>query len=460
MRADGRIARVFLLLSMSPTCSDTFDMNQPLITIARLLLLSLSALAPSLADAQVTYQVNTVADLIDSDTNDNVCNTSANNCSLRAALMQTNARVAAGQIDILLPPGVYLLTRPISGANGADSGGLNLTAALGVNQIVFLTGAGAANTIIDGNQLDGVLQIDAGRTALVQRLTIRNGNRRSPNSGGGIRSRADFLSVSDSVIELNRAANGGGIAQEGGQLGIERSSIRSNNALNGGGFYSTSAATDTEIRNSVLHHNQSTNGGGLFVDGSRTAMVTSTVSNNVANTDGGGIFSNGNAGSTMFIESASVIDNDADHDRDQLGGTGGGIYDVLFGIRVDVRNSLIARNTYLGFFDDDCVGSLNAFGRNLFGTLEGCSIAQTAARGLVAPESIGPLLNNGGPTLTHALLLGSAAINGTLDNGLCFVSTDQRGAPRVAGLRCDVGAYEFGSIVPIVELIFKDGFEQ
>ena len=424
-------------------------MNQLLSAIARLLLLSLSALAPSLAEAQITFRVNTVADLIDTNISDNVCNTSANNCSLRAALMQTNARVAAGQIDILLPPGIYLLTR-----------GLNLTAALGVDQVVYLTGAGAANTIIDGNQLDGVLQIEAGRRAWVRRLTIRNGNRLSPNSGGGIHSRADGLIVSECVIELNRAAaNGGGIAQERGQLIVELSSIRSNIALNGGGIYSALAVGSTDITQSVVHHNQAINGGGFFVDGLATDIRTSSVSNNVANTDGGGIFSRGGGGAAMLITSSSVIDNDADHDRDQLGGTGGGIYDVAGGVRVDVRNSLIARNTQLGFFDDDCFGSLNTSGRNLFGTLTGC-ITNTATSGLVAPDSLGPLLNNGGPTLTHALLLGSAAINGTLDSVPCADNTaDQRGAPRVAGFRCDVGAYEFGSIVPIVELIFKDGFE-
>ena len=443
---------------MSPTCSDTFDMNQPLITIARLLLLSLSALAPSLADAQVTYQVNTVADLIDSDTNDNVCNTSANNCSLRAALMQTNARVAAGVTEIRLPPGVYLLTRPISGANGADSGGLNLTAPLSANQIVGLTGAGAANTIIDGNQLDGVLQIDAGRGAVVKGLTIRNGNRLSPNFGGGILSRGDLVFVEDCVIELNRATNGGGIAQERGQLEIERSSIRSNNALKGGGIYLGFIADRSFIRRSVVHHNRSTDGGGLFVDSTVTRLLNSTVSNNVADTNGGGILSRGLAGSIMLIDSSSIIDNDADHDRDQLGGTGGGIHEIAGGVRVDVQNSLIARNTYLGFFDDDCIGSLNAFGRNLFGTLAGCAIANTEARGLVAPDSIGLLLNNGGPTLSHALLLGSAAINVAFSSGVCFeTATDQRGAPRVFGLRCDVGAYEFGSLVPFER--FANGFE-
>jgi hypothetical protein len=434
-------------------------MNQPLITIARLLLLGLSALAASLAEAQVTYQVNTVADLIDSNTSDGVCNTSANNCSLRAALMQTNARVEAGRIDILLPPGVYLLTRPISGANGADSGGLNLTAPLGVNQDVFLTGAGATNTIIDGNQLDGVLQID-GRQTQVRRLTIRNGNRLNPGTGGGIYTRASTLEIFDCVIERNRSNRGGGLYVEFGTVFVTRSTLRANSALLGGGAYVKFGAfpffSFLYVYESAIHQNLALNGAGIFTSGSGE-IRNSTISSNYADINGGGIYAE--AFNDIRISSSSIIGNDSDHDRDQTGGVGGGIYVVNSSYPPKVTNTLIAGNTNLGFFDDDCVGSLDAFGRNLFGRLEGCSIANTAAQGLVAPDSIGPLQDNGGPTLTHALLLGSAAINGTLGSLGCITTIDQRGAPRVAGLRCDVGAYEFGSIVPIEPLIFKDGFE-
>ena len=54
---------------------------------------------------------------------------------------------------------------------------------------------------------------------------------------------------------------------------------------------------------------------------------------------------------------------------------------------------------------------------------------------------LGPLANNGGPTLTMALLPGSPAIDAG-DNTLA-PPTDQRGFPRPAGLACDIGAYEY-----------------
>jgi hypothetical protein len=55
---------------------------------------------------------------------------------------------------------------------------------------------------------------------------------------------------------------------------------------------------------------------------------------------------------------------------------------------------------------------------------------------------LGPLANNGGPTLTHALLAGSPAID-TGSNPLAL-SFDQRGSgfARTAGAQTDIGAFE------------------
>jgi hypothetical protein len=60
-----------------------------------------------------------------------------------------------------------------------------------------------------------------------------------------------------------------------------------------------------------------------------------------------------------------------------------------------------------------------------------------------ADPLLGPLADNGGPTLTHALLPGSPAINAA---PTCAVTTDQRGLPRSSP--CDSGSYEFG-VTPV-----------
>ncbi len=42
---------------------------------------------------------------------------------------------------------------------------------------------------------------------------------------------------------------------------------------------------------------------------------------------------------------------------------------------------------------------------------------------------------------------------------LRMLASDQRGAPRIFGVRCDIGAFEFGASAPSLEPIFKNGFE-
>jgi len=63
---------------------------------------------------------------------------------------------------------------------------------------------------------------------------------------------------------------------------------------------------------------------------------------------------------------------------------------------------------------------------------------------------LGPLADNGGPTLTMALLPGSPAIDAG-DTSLA-PATDQRGFPRPAGLAADIGAFEYGSVMPAITI--------
>ncbi len=63
---------------------------------------------------------------------------------------------------------------------------------------------------------------------------------------------------------------------------------------------------------------------------------------------------------------------------------------------------------------------------------------------------LGPLADNGGPTLTMALLPGSPAIDA--GNTSLAPATDQRGFPRPAGLAADIGAFEYGSVMPTIAI--------
>jgi hypothetical protein len=429
--------------------------------IMRIALLGVATATAASAHADVTFNVNSTLDLIDDNTNDGVCHTSANSCSLRAAIMQANHWSNPEFAIINLPAGVYGLTIPVpsSGFDGEASGNLNLTAPLTADQRIVINGAGPATTIIDGNpngnQASGVFNIAGGRSARVAHLSIRNGN--SGFLGGAIWNQG-ALSLIDSVLYGNRASGDGGGIYNSGTLTMSASTLRSNTARDsGGGIY---VFGPTTIRDSTIHGNSADNGGGIYNNVDALAITNSTISQNAADTNGGGIFSR----IVAFIYNTSVIGNDADHDRDQNGGIGGGVFvDAGLGSRFVVVNTLIAGNT---LFDapiyNDCNGALETYGRNLFGEVAGCSFPNSVTWGMVALETLGPLQDNAGPTFTHALLPGSSAIDGASNSLGCGDETgtplaaDQRGAPRIVGQRCDVGAYEFGANV---DPVFRNGFD-
>jgi hypothetical protein len=65
----------------------------------------------------------------------------------------------------------------------------------------------------------------------------------------------------------------------------------------------------------------------------------------------------------------------------------------------------------------------------------------TGSRASPLDPKLGPLEDNGGPTLTMALLPGSPAID--TGDTTAAPPTDQRGVPRPFSLAADIGAFEF-----------------
>jgi hypothetical protein len=260
-----------------------------------------------------------------------------------------------------------------------------------------------------------------------------------------------------SILDANAGASGGGASvRPGGALLVEDSTIVDNEASFGGGldvgglFVSSRSAI---VSNSALF------GGGLYVETTGEVVVSNaTVSANTALESGGGLYLEGSPALNIF--STTIAFNQADSDLDGTG-DGGGVFneDAVF----NIRHCLVAGN-YV--FDpqsnpDDCVGTVHSFGRNLFGDVAGCAVVTgSGSWGLLnGLELLGPLAWNGGPTPTHALHLGSNAVDGGDPVHGCItangvpLTVDQRGEPRTVGTLCDIGAYERGP------LVFSDGFE-
>ena len=96
--------------------------------------------------------------------------------------------------------------------------------------------------------------------------------------------------------------------------------------------------------------------------------------------------------------------------------------------------------------DGDCDGSgrLVSNGYNIESPSNTCSFDEAKGDQFNVTEeqlNLGPLQDNGGGTMTHALLPGSVAIDVTPAD-MCEVDEDQRGEPRPGGAMCDVGAFE------------------
>ena len=405
------------------------------------------------AGAQIVFQVDSTLDEIDDDLLDGICHTDSGTCSLRAAIMQANLATGAGA-TILLPAGTYGLTRPIVGSDGPDSGDLNLTTPTAGNPPISIVGAGPAVTVIDANQQYRVIDVAAGRTALLSGVRISGGL--TPGSGGGIISFGSLILHACSIDENVAGTFGGGIAAYG-PLSLIESTVSANTSINfaGGGIF----ASSVEMTGSTISGNQALagHGGGLVVSGGPLRASSSTISGNSAAQDAGGIMFASSVGSADLYN-VSIVFNRGDSDGN-LTGVSGGVW-VGFTSVFSVRNSLIAGNTLVGSaLDNDCFGTIGSYGRNLFGTDDACTIlAVTGSWTLLdSLDGIGPLAMNGGGTATHALLPGSNAIDGGDPELGCIdgegpIATDQRGAPRTFGDACDLGAYESGTL-------FLDDFE-
>lgn len=365
------------------------------------------------------------------------------NCSLREAIYAANLDTSvdacpagSGADTIMVPSGIYVLSIVDAFDDNMGSVGTDLD----VRADLTIVGAGASSTIIDGNALDWVFEVE-GVTAELSNLTVRNGVSGIFNNYGdvtlknsivsghtlsGIYNAAggDHLVVINSLITNNSSDWGGGIA---GGVKLIDSTVSGNTAGAGGGI-----AGDSTIINSVISGNTASAGGGLYRGGK---VINSTISDNVADY-GGGIYTES---APIELINATISGNTA-HVR------GGGLFSEVGAQRAFVlKNTIIAKNT--GGNAPDCfVPSDDApasQGYNLLGDNTGCPIVGSVDDLIgTSTNSIDPLLaplaDNGGPTKTRALLPGSPAIDaGDPNAGL----TDQRGVPR--DVHPDIGAFEY-----------------
>lgn len=177
----------------------------------------------------------------------------------------------------------------------------------------------------------------------------------------------------------------------------------------------------------------------LTTTGTPISLVNTTVSGNVGGgTSGTGSVAGLGFGGGVYVESGGLaaVNDTIDGNRLTSGSFGAA---GIEGGPVTLRNTIIAANTE-GAAKSNCGATTpTSQGHNLTdGTATQCGLTAPGDQSGANP-SLGPLKNNGGPTMTQALLGGPAVNTGT--NTGC-PATDQRGVKRPQAGICDIGAYE------------------
>ena len=280
------------------------------------------------------------------------------------------------------------------------------------------------------------------------------------DAGGFCSSAGGLVEASKITVTKNQAAGfGGGILNEG-QMTIDGAEISQNSANSGGGGFinyrtgtlmlthATVAENNTsydgagfrnagtlEIGFSTLHNNRTAATSGAGVNYGYVLFYNSTISRNSANFDAGGVSMK--SGSSAQMLNTTIAQND--------------FYGLSsYNSDVNFLNTLIAENG-----SDNChlvYSVVNSRGYNL-DTDNTCDLTSNSdiSNG---NANLGPLQDNGGQTLTHALLAGSDAIDAGQDsrcNQNPIRNLDQRDEVRPQGDHCDIGAYEASDEPPVVD---------
>jgi len=308
-------------------------------------------------------------------------------------------------------------------------------------------------------------------------------NNYAGTGGGGLYAGETNLTVTDSTISNNtsRDGEGGGVYVADGQsyisygvyatyrVEISRTTISGNRSESdaGGGLYI--AAIDVTIRGSTISDNYALGaGGGIYVtdendQDTTLTIVNSTISGNDALGHGGGIYAESKGDNmNVVLTHVTVTDN-----YTQLDGGGLHLYGRYSDVSADLSRTLVSGNSAGSDSQEINVRAVAGYGTasitaaayNVFsdagktsgdaftGFTPGASDvdASSDAANYALGAILSPTLaNNGGPTLTHALVSGSPAVDIAPDGE----TTDQRGAPRPFGNAYDAGAFEYGATPP------------
>ena len=374
------------------------------------------------------------------------------------------------------------------------------TAELAIDKSVTLGGAPQMVTVVRASQTEfRIFHVMPGHSVEINGLNISGGHITGGNGGGILNDNSTLTiahcTVNGNVIVSASANNFGGGIHNSGTMTLNQVIVNNNNAVFGGdptgvpsgggisntgtmiiiagtvqsnmGFWSAGGTYNTgmmTITGTTISNNQTGNpghfgayGGGI-VNGGTMTIQDSTISGNTAlggDLDGG--YGGGISGNNNTITNSTITGNSALHGGGVAGG--GNIAHTTFSNNSAIRDggalyltsSLELGNTIL----KAGVSGVNIFNNGGSFITHGYNISSDNGSGLLngpgdqinTDPMLGPLQDNGGPTFTHALLLGSPGIDAGDPNFTPPPYYDQRGPVfwRVRNNRIDVGSFEVQS---------------
>ncbi len=311
---------------------------------------------------------------------------------------------------------------------------------LTIGKNVTIDGSAAPGLSISGNHVNRVLVFNSGTVATVKALTLTNGY--GFQLAGGVlnngRLTLDHVRVTGNAMTTNAGdfwQGGGGIYNgDGATLNLIDSTVSDNTAnWSGGGIYSFFNTTTTIVRSTISGNVSNDVGGGIRSLGTFTITNSMISGNTSTGWHGGAIFHTDGA---MAIANSTIVNNSGPDFAPSA------IFIGSFNAAVpslSLINNIIEGNHWYAC-EQHAAGTvhLTSGGHNL--VQDGSCSPAASDQVFNGDIHLGPLANNGGPTLTHALLPGSPAIDAA--DASASPATDQRGVTRPQGAGPDIGAYE------------------
>lgn len=435
----------------------------------------LGLLLVPLAASALDIQVSKTEDSLDG-----VCDV---DCSLREAVVLANSTPGANRIS--LGAATYSLTLPTP----RDSEGFdileedaNLNGDLDITGTLEIIGAGAEQTLIDGNNNDRIFEVLRGARLVLRNLTLLDG--RTSAAGGALQNHGHSL-LHHVHLRANKATHpfsrgGGGAIDNQGMLEVYWANFQGNYTSFGDSGLALGGALFNQgellVRDSLFNSNFTSGddvvalGGALFNIGVADVARSSFLYHS-ANGPGATIRNDGSG--VLKLTNVTVSGNSFSSASDNDAAVANGSYYPMYAgvpsmqlINVTIasnqtlgllnygtlliRNSLIAGNT--GYYEENlnCLNGGDGYTYQARGLLLGngpgnCTADLYIENADTFTRLLYPLASNNSTLPSHALRKGSLAVDAGI--GSC-TAHDQRRLTRPRDgdgdgvARCDLGAYE------------------